>query len=158
MLHHCFAASLHKCFVGYETSPDFPSAWGWVDNELIHGLIYPWISSINPSKWITETNLTWNAAEVMKMRGHHWQDLPTPLCDGQTLHIEAINDLILAHTHHSVWILLPLFSLTCTPPHSSIVHRVSLVALIGSMWFLLNTNQLHTWCTALVDKPTICPW
>ena len=32
-LQHCFAVK--KCFVDYETWPRFPSACGWVDNELI---------------------------------------------------------------------------------------------------------------------------
>ena len=28
-----FAVKLQECFVGYKISPDFPSAWGWLDNE-----------------------------------------------------------------------------------------------------------------------------
>lgn len=81
------------------------------------------------------------------------------LGDGHTLHIDAISDLILAHAHTTVfgYRSLSFFpSHMHTPTHSSIVRSVSLLVLIGSMWFLLNTNQSHTWCTALTYKPTIC--
>ena len=29
----CFAVKLQKCFLDNETSPNFPSAWGWADND-----------------------------------------------------------------------------------------------------------------------------
>ena len=35
MLQCCFAVKLQKCFMDYATSPDFPSSWGWVDNDWI---------------------------------------------------------------------------------------------------------------------------
>ena len=35
MLRRCFAVKLQKCFVGYETSPDFPPAWNGVDKDRI---------------------------------------------------------------------------------------------------------------------------
>ena len=34
-LQRCFTVTLQKCFVDYETPPNFPSAWGCVDNDLI---------------------------------------------------------------------------------------------------------------------------
>ena len=33
VLQHCSAVKLQKCFGDYVTSPDFPSAWGWEDND-----------------------------------------------------------------------------------------------------------------------------
>lgn len=30
-----FAATLQRCFACYKTSPDFPSAWGWVDKDWL---------------------------------------------------------------------------------------------------------------------------
>ena len=33
MLKLRLAVKLRKCFVDYGTSPNFPSAWGWVDND-----------------------------------------------------------------------------------------------------------------------------
>ena len=35
MLQHCFAVELRKSFVDYETSPDFTSAWLWVDKDWL---------------------------------------------------------------------------------------------------------------------------
>ena len=34
-LQHRFAVKLQKCFVGYETSPNFPSAWGRVETDWL---------------------------------------------------------------------------------------------------------------------------
>ena len=44
MLQLCFAAKLLKCFVDYETSPDFPLAWGWVAEDRICG--FGWTSPL----------------------------------------------------------------------------------------------------------------
>ena len=33
MQQHCLAVKLQKCFVDYETSQDFPLAWGRGDND-----------------------------------------------------------------------------------------------------------------------------
>ena len=35
MLKCWLAVKLQKCFVDRKTTPDFPSAWGWVDNDWI---------------------------------------------------------------------------------------------------------------------------
>lgn len=31
LLHRCLTVTLQKCFLTYQTSPNFPLAWGWVD-------------------------------------------------------------------------------------------------------------------------------
>ena len=35
MLQCCLTVMLQKCFVGFDTKPDFPSAWRWGDNNWI---------------------------------------------------------------------------------------------------------------------------
>lgn len=42
------------------------------------------------------------------------------------------------------------------PTHSSSMCGDRMEGLIGGLWFLLNTNQLHKWHTAAVDKPAKC--
>ena len=44
MLRFCFAATLQKCFVDYETSPDFPLASTWLSNKRIK--MFLWTSSL----------------------------------------------------------------------------------------------------------------
>lgn len=87
-------------------------------------------------------------------RAPHWLR-PTLLCYGHPLNTEAISDLTLAHIRWSVWIRLCLFY---NPTHCSSVCGDRMEGLIGSLWFLLNTNRLHTWHTAADDKPTKCVW
>lgn len=40
MLQLCFDVTLLKCLVDYETSPGFPSAWRWWDNDRL--FIFEW--------------------------------------------------------------------------------------------------------------------
>ena len=35
MLKRCFGAKLQKSLVDYKTSPDFSSAWGWIENTYV---------------------------------------------------------------------------------------------------------------------------
>ena len=48
ILPHCFAEKLKKYFVDYKTSPDFPSAWRWADNDWI---FYFWVGSPRKSQY-----------------------------------------------------------------------------------------------------------
>ena len=54
-LQQCSAAKLQKYSADYKTSPDFPSAWGWVDGSwtFISGWTYPLrVKTSNPWKCI----------------------------------------------------------------------------------------------------------
>lgn len=46
-------AKLQQCFVDYETSPDFPLAWGGNDSIFIFGWTYPSTSDVMQHIWST---------------------------------------------------------------------------------------------------------
>ena len=70
----CFAAKLQKCFVNYQTSPDFPSAQGWKDNGWI--CVFGW--TVTLSVFSSCHHLVLSGVFAIKL---HWWFLIACRCD-----------------------------------------------------------------------------
>ena len=77
---HCFAVKLQKCFVEYETSPDFPSAWGRLEKDwklsplrlwaclwsvfLSYGFWWHYLNRWSPDWYQELWTFSWNISSV----------------------------------------------------------------------------------------------
>ena len=81
-LWRCFAVK--ECFVNYKNSPNIPSTWGWVNDDLIFifGWTYPLMISTSvyikyfpehfKFKFQTNWLLSWVKSILLKTRGTYW--------------------------------------------------------------------------------------
>ena len=73
-MQHCFTVMLQKGFVDYETLTDFPSAWGWVDNEWM--LMFGWTnSSMKFNSWTWMLTKQYNFQRKVLMLFFFFQNL-----------------------------------------------------------------------------------
>lgn len=65
MFRCCFAVKLQQCFVYYENSPEFPSAWVWAHNDRIH--IFGWTVPIRTRDRLNFSGL-WTMTDKMEKK------------------------------------------------------------------------------------------
>lgn len=94
-----FAVQLRRCFVVYETSPDFQSAWAGGDDDwiFISRWTYPLMQDRVAQGWISPMTLTW---------GQLWMRQPSVVHSGPELLLALCTLIQVLYCCHTIFFIV----------------------------------------------------